>query len=190
MMRLSLKQATTSSKSAIKHARESAEKGLRAYIAIVNSTYSNDNKDRTLFEPPNIYILHIENTGQTPAYNVKSNSTWDYVDGFDAKWPVEKTFKTAEEIDAETSGAGSRDTLGKGHEMRYRCVLSAKRNGLSITDAFQFAIDKKVTIFVYGTVTYTDAFKKDRYTNFCAATVCFKPNEIHLSSYDQHNEAT
>ncbi len=182
---------------AIEQSRKSSEVQLRAYISI--DTQATDAGSVQQFNEAlaeNIFLTFVENTGQTPAYDVRCHSTWTIFPGEDVQWPENVRFKTVEEMDVGTT-KGSSSVIGAGHRCAFRCNTTSQRDGTTLTAALIRATAGALTVYIYGTITYRDAFSPTiRQTEFCARsfkrTVGFPVagTMIGFAGYNQHTAAT
>ncbi len=127
----------------------SNERQLRAYINVSTEAAYGDDKGAFLI------TIKFTNRGQTPAYDTKIKSEWN-----------SEGFETADNISfGETP---SRGTIGP-NESGTR-VFTTKDNqapGAHLTPHECRQIRSgELPLWVYGSVHYTDAFGKDRFTNF------------------------
>lgn len=130
---------------AVTLAKDTAKRQLRAYVHVSEARFSD------FGFPGGIYLVNYTNTGQTPAYDVYSSIALQF-----AKFPL------AEELVATGTGTKGIITLGRDGEGHAR--LEAPR-GLS-GEEYGEVRDGKSAVFVFGTISYRDAFGEDWTTDF------------------------
>lgn len=133
----------------VRSMEDTAVRQLRAYVSLgATGKITNDfNPELPAFQ------IRIRNTGQTPAYNVKS-------------WRGIGIHELPLVNDLNPIAGGAMDTdvvLGAGgdHMLPIRRERSFTPEELKGVEAGTHAI------YVFGKVEYLDAFNKPRYTNFC-----------------------
>jgi hypothetical protein len=137
------------------HLEETAKKELRAYIVT---------QVRDLTWPDNWkgvakIIIGIKNTGQTPAYDLRTLSRTRL---YDYPFPPDFDFTL---ISGEDPSVG---LLGPGEDTE----TGADSEPLSGDDWLEIRHgDENRRLCTYGTVTYRDAFGDKQYTNFCVSHV-------------------
>lgn len=118
---------------------ETAERQLRAYIFVT--------KGRVAYRDGQFEArLTIGNSGQTPAYNLRQVGAMRVTDE-----PAAITFET-------TDDTGQRMIVPPREETHFVIFLDPARYPPTGGDAR--------TMYVVGELTYTDAFRRDRYTRF------------------------
>jgi hypothetical protein len=184
-------------KRSIDQNRESSEAQLRAYINV--ETQGSTPEAIKQFNDAiaqGVYLLFVENTGQTPAYEVECFATWTSFPGRAAEWPENVRFKTVDELRAEESvdGLGTKGVLGAGQKFAFRCATNIQKDGTTFKVALRQVAENKVTVFIYGTIIYQHAFSKElRYTEFCIKTFRRETDQmisVGYSGYHQHYTAT
>jgi len=138
-------------------ARDTEKRSLRAYVFLVP-----DNEVTVDVFPSKTAIGQIEvnvrNSGQTPAYDVVANS-WVALE----EWPPPSDFKYTGPPDPK---GDSRLILAPGGVQHYHTGTARP-----FTDQEWQEIEAGTkSFYVYGSITYTDAFGYPRYTNFCLAS--------------------
>lgn len=165
----------------VKDARESAERQLRAYVVT---------QVKDIVWPPSrngSVIVHVEikNTGQTPAYDVQVISRSNVME-----------YPFADDYDF-TLGSGEDPSMGLLGPQQPTETDSIS-NPLTPTDWRDMtSVTSGRRLCTYGTVTYRDAFKITRTTNFCVSHVVEEFQEpdgrVRLASssrtYRRHNDA-
>lgn len=152
-------------------ASETAERQLRAYVQV--------EIEKIDFGPTVEVVLLAKNVGQTPAYGTTVHS---WVDLRPFPHPPGGSF-------TGPSGAApeSKSIINGGQSTRNKTGSSRP---LTDKEAAAVADGTSLRLYIYGDVTYEDAFKKPRHTNFCLALrgaprqLC----DVAMSSY--HNDAT
>lgn len=131
----------------IDQSRIASEQALRAYVNIVFGPSG-------LPAPPDTVQAVITNNGQTPAYNLSSSFNWKWFAGRDVAWPVgEPYIDFAQPLSIVTLGPSASTPVG------YYV--------LGVGELVRRADLGEITLYFYGTVSYTDAFRIPRWTNFC-----------------------
>ncbi len=123
--------------------RDHAELELRAYVLIDSIT--------TVESAENTIRVKIRNYGQTPAYSVVK-WVWSDIDVF----PREKPFTQPRDSSlksAATMGPGQMDTFN----IDPRSPNNQEADAISKGDS---------AIYAYGVISYRDAFKRERFTNY------------------------
>jgi hypothetical protein len=186
-------------KRSIDQSRKSSEAQLRAYLSV--DTQASDPACIKQFGDTlaqGVYLLFVENTGQTPAYDVECFSTWTSFAGDATEWPENVRFLTVKELSAKDDVRGLLGTklvLGAGHRSAYRCAAFTQKDGMTFTAALQNVAEHKITVFIYGTITYRHAFSKEPvFTEFCVRPFMREETatkiEIGYSGYHRHHTAT
>jgi hypothetical protein len=167
---------------AIKQVEISADvekRQLRAYIGVVPPT---DNQIINRFIPPEKPIVHLapRNFGLTPAYNALTNSgmnlePYPLPPAFD--YPIEKGTFQPNKI---TIYPGAFDIAG--------IIADA---GRALTDQEIAAIQDGLhqRLYVWGTVTYDDAFGDHHFTNFCIGFYGLTAQHVQREPCEQHNDS-
>ena len=125
-------------------------------------------------------MIRVKNFGQTPAYNLLVN--WGTGSG---PWPLTNydglTIQpTKESVQIAPPGALTYWAIGK------------TGGGAVTAEEFADFRNGAKRFYIFGEITYKDAFQKDRYTNFCLAVV--PPNDVGspdfgLQRCERHNDA-
>jgi hypothetical protein len=129
--------------------RTSAQRQLRAYVGI--STMTGEIKNANTLE----IVVGFKNFGLTPAYNV-----YQFVDYWIGEYPLKTTLKEPLSIQE-----GSQGTLFPGPEYW---------SGTTVDMTKKPPVGKDNALFIYGKITYRDAFGKERYTKY---RYCFHPTD-------------
>ena len=184
-------------KLSIDQSRKSSEAQLRAYISIL----THDGLDKIghadlLNERVSV---RIENTGQTPAYNVITWLFWKSFHGADQHLPNNFDFPGLESVDDKLlKRTGSSFTVGSGHKATTQHGFLTNPEGLGFSDAYQKFLKDEATIFLFFKVEYYDIFKKNtpHHTTVCCR-LSVLPNEtnslhrlVRVSVYDTFNDCT
>lgn len=160
-----------------KETRSTSRRELRAYIFPENvGIYCLINQ---IPETENGKIgstVHIKNTGQTPAYNVKHVShlaIWEQADEVNL-------------VPDSLVGAPSNSMPPGG------IVTASRRMKTKITKRQQSGLNKgKLAIYVYGRIEYTDAFGNDQFTLYKFGFAAWPlPENLTMSFAVTGNEAT
>jgi hypothetical protein len=152
------KQSADATRASVKLAEQTAEMQLRAYV-FLDPEKIFENLSVAVGEQPH-GMLRVKNFGLTPAYKLialhaTANGPWPLPDDTDL------TIQPTEE-GAQIAAPGAVTFWGFG----------PTPNGTVVT-AEDFAAFRsgRHRFYVYGRITYEDAFGKPRYTNFCLAIV-------------------
>jgi hypothetical protein len=164
--------------------RKTAQRQLRAYVAVrAENVYP--------FSPdiPVGIRFRMTNHGQTPAYDVSHTAAVAIL-----PHPLPPNFQ----FPAPPVSVASRFVLHPRASFEAGVVAPRPYNGVEINQA-----TNGFRIYLYGSVTYRDAFKKHRETTFCVSIVPSQnlvamsrgrdlptPVNIDFHAADQHNEAT
>lgn len=128
----------------VKGAEETAERQLRAYICVKAVTLMNFNVGS---QP--IFRVTFENTGQTPAYNVRSCIK---METFEIPLPEELPEQLTREVGFN---------LGAGQPSEIREPI----NVVIMQDDIVALTSNKIAIIAWGKIIYEDIFGKTYYTN-------------------------
>jgi hypothetical protein len=130
----------------LRHARETAERQLRAYVCVAKGMIKNFSPDKI----PEV-VVWLKNVGQTPAYDVQS---WLAIEG--DSLPRKKPFKS------DWKFTDHKSVIGPGEGSTILIDTEAP-----ITAKYIDAIkDRRWAIWGYGLIRYRDAFGKNRTTEF------------------------
>jgi hypothetical protein len=143
---LAAKNSADAANAAVALAKDTAEKQLRAYVGI--------DKPRvlgmTVGNKP-IVLVTVKNCGQTPAYNVRG---WHkYIFG-----PVPLDLEFPE------GRSGGVTTLHAGQTVEFRSEMPVLTEEL--LTAFGTSGDQGIALWVYGKISYDDAFGAPHISNF------------------------
>jgi hypothetical protein len=140
------KESADATKASVELARQTAERQLRAYVAVDQGILKGVGGAETEAR------LYIKNTGQTPAYNTEQ---WVSIVADD--YPTTRTFEffpgTAEIGASATIGAGGLSTV----------FISV---GALTANQWDKIRTGKAAIWLWGEIRYRDAFEKRRFTRF------------------------
>ncbi|MCE0499215.1 MAG: hypothetical protein LV481_14845 [Methylacidiphilales bacterium] len=189
-MQKALSQTARIARKTLKHATDSSERGLRAYVGVISdsSEEAKNMKVRKVAPFPQSVIVYIKNSGQTPAYRVVVYLNWMSVQGFNAHWPENIPFTVKDFFSkSRIDNRGSSLSLGAGQVSDSTHLLSPNK-GVTIDELFQAFRRKETTIFIYGVVAYEDIYLKARFTKFCNVTREFDDSTFVFITYDQHND--
>lgn len=148
----------------------------RAYVAVnYIGTVLQNNETGYRFEPR----LQIVGTGITPAYKVCHRSASDVLD-----YPLPEDFDFPLAIEEKHPSIG---TLGP----RNTFIISAITPRLYAPDEIEELMSGvKKRIFVWGIITYEDAFQTPRYLKFCQSIIWMADRQTSLGFNDpRHNDA-
>jgi hypothetical protein len=141
---------------------ESSKRQLRAYIGIVAAEFVAATAQGGIVQPPRppsngqkiVAQLHIQNAGQTPAYDVRIYGKMDFVG-----WPF---------VQSQLSGLPFSDTAIS----RTVIVPQGITHKFEVSDYVLSTAEENAlrqgnkAVFVHGEVQYKDAFGKDRWTKY------------------------
>lgn len=156
---------------------------LRAYVVVTGfGVYCPDCGDNATV-PKDIIVTRnatniiIENNGQTPAYNVRHTMSFYSQPGVNYHIPVEFDFH-----DAPLAPDFNAAIFDIGRD-KSRPVLGPL-NAIGM-DQIRQAIEKKITLFLYGHIDYCDTFREPHTTEFC--TVYIPNGGSAQAMCDRHN---
>jgi hypothetical protein len=131
---------------ALRHAEETAERQLRAYVHISRAGIK--------FDPPESpeWHLEIKNFGQTPAYEV---SQWTHI------WITDRPLKEPLPIPAADFKTAKSILAPGNHE-----IMQWTKEPPIPTASLPLIGTPVGTIYIYGEIKYVDAFKKQRFTKY------------------------
>jgi hypothetical protein len=162
-------------------AQDAKRKQLRAYLHMIPGTVDEQNPATNFRMQAKPFII---NKGQTPAYDVQYHATMRVIQtvpngglpiGYDVSLP-------------DHLGAQSRATIGP---EQTNFITAVAEGILSESELQQVkgVVAGTSRLFVFGTVNYTDAFKKERYTEFCWMLV-WNGADVFWMSQDEGQDAT
>jgi hypothetical protein len=170
-----LKQSATATERMVETASATARHQLRAYVHVDAATRQ---ISPTGYPPSNVFAkIVIKNFGQTPAYDLVFWADWDLGE-------IPKTGDFARNNKTPPSGPSP---LAPGADVIFFVPF-----GYPIVAGFKDDIvASRMAIYVYGGVTYRDAFGDNRSTDFCLAFHGPDAERIgSFSSYWEGNKAT
>jgi hypothetical protein len=129
--------------------QDTAQRQLRAYIRL------NTNNTPNLTGEFHVHSV-IENSGQTPAYDVQS---WTFVEAFANPLPEGHQFAAAPEVIPNTRFVVNPDSI--------HSTWSPRSNAVPLTAEEIAAIeDEYLTLYYWGEVRYRDAFNANHWSRF------------------------
>jgi hypothetical protein len=132
----------------VKGAEITGERQLRAYVLVTEGSIESFDTER-----PISVVMTIKNTGQTPAYDYAFTGIIDV-----GKIPrTEFKWGTPAELDLV-----SKSTIGPGIEVSTGRALTRTLE----KKAYDQIMEKKLGVYIFGQLTYRDAFDKARWSNF------------------------
>jgi hypothetical protein len=148
-------------------ARDTERRSLRAYMILTElGVFCPDCGDtalapNTLTGTRNSIRFRIENSGQTPAYDVSTVTNWVpvYDVGESVRIPADYSFA---DHPFNSDYFASKSDIGRDHHKDVAGPIPDKD-----IVVFKDAIAKKFTLFIYGHVDYCDVFKQPHSTAFC-----------------------
>jgi hypothetical protein len=163
---------------------DTSERQLRAYLCVLagaeGSTIEQNEERNSRLEIKPI----INNSGQTPAYNVNYRARATICD---VPLPRDFTFPLAAQV-AEASSA----VIGA-NQSQFMVIGADNMYGpteLTAIKAPSVAGSPTRRLVVYGIVNYTDAFKKPQYTNFCFYILWGSKGVPVTMTYSRHTDAS
>ena len=136
----------TATQDALRHAEETAERQLRAYVHVARGGIKFDSPETSEWH------LEIKNFGQTPAYNVRQ---WTHI--WITAWPLQETLP-APPADFQTA----KSILAPGG---LEIMVWIKSPPIP-TKSLPLIGTRSGTIYIYGEIRYVDAFQKERFTKY------------------------
>jgi hypothetical protein len=121
--------------------------------------------------------MTLQNVGNTPAYNVRSNAHADLL-----PIPLPNDFQFPAFV-PEISGTS---TMGP-HQSNFFTAIANRIYSDDEVHEMEFGPNKQ--LYVYGTVTYEDAFGISRKTNFCQQVLWLKGGGFMSYNIGKYNEA-
>jgi hypothetical protein len=143
------RQANEAAQSAVTVTRAIGEAQSRAYV-FVHEPKRTRREDSSDPDPWDIE-MDIKNFGQTPAYGVQADFDFTIVDTTSA---YSFAFPTPRIV-------GRRNDIGPGHYFKIRVALPDLRS-----EVWTLFKQRQKTLFVWGRVTFTDAFGHERWMTF------------------------
>jgi hypothetical protein len=146
-------------------ARDTEERGLRAYVAVKSIRFDS-----------NSVAIELDNSGQTPADNVQIFSNWQTR----PKGQRETLCKEFSFLDQEQCASTRSSAVLTTHNPLNTPNLICEK----VRDDGLRAARGEIDWVLYGDVTYSDVFRKSRTSTFCdfigpdGATICNCHNEI------------
>lgn len=128
--------------------RDTAQRQLRAYVCFDGAT----TKTNPGMEGGFAVSVHIKNTGLTPAYGL---SQWAKIAL--EEFPLKKEFPPHEPKFKDSGVFGPQG----------RAIIAPTFERKLSHEEIDAILQQKKAIYVFGAVTYRDAFKEDRFTRFC-----------------------
>jgi hypothetical protein len=128
------------------------------------AVYCPDCGDAAIAPPPLHFIKNairtkLENAGQTPAYNVGLVTNWQPVMRENSRLQNEFVFN---DHPSSKDDFNSISDIGRGKPKESVGPIADKD-----ISTFKAAIDKKITLFLFGHVDYCDIFNEAHSTAFC-----------------------
>lgn len=173
----------------LKYATASTKREMRAYVGVVTHYTSDGARISGIKNLPQFYQFFIKNTGRTPAYNVITQSYWNYVKGPNMHWPDGLAFKKDIEPNSPDM-IGSATTLFSDEKVDTSCFFpESHEDGTTFAEAHAMYKKGEITLFMYGTITYTDIYRKPHWTNFCVVSKALEDGRGGFTTYHLHNDA-
>jgi hypothetical protein len=151
------------------------QRQMRAYVSVFLGGFIPQNRDT-----PYRYEVQMlmRNTGHRPAHDIRFGSRlvirpFPLPDDFDFVIP-----------EAEYIASGHINT---GQQFFFRRALDTLISDEEITEIMRGNSRK---LYIYGTVTYNDAFGEKHYTNFCQFGMWDVSNNFSIININRHNDAT
>ena len=173
---------------------DATERQLRAYVGIEKMELLSSNLGNTSYRPhsptagsrsPDAVVIWLKNFGLTPANSVHTWVSWGGMP-FGGRLPPDFDYPRHDTV-----------TVGGPTDLRptwTKPVVFPGQNTdqvVSINDLSGFirAKNGERTMYVWGTITYLDAFKRPRETEFCFVFDPRGPADKRFLAYEEHNEA-
>jgi hypothetical protein len=179
-MRASIDQATRSANAmgdvakALAVDAETGRANVRAYLTVALGGVIPQNKETSFrYE----VRMTIQNVGNTPAYNVRSNAHADLLPS-----PLPDDFQ----LPAFVAASSGVSTMGPHQNSFFTAVVNRIYTDDEVHE-MEFGPNKQ--LYVYGTITYEDAFGKSRETNFCQVIPWLKGGGFMNRNIGKFNEA-
>lgn len=168
-----------STRQLVKGAETNAERQLRAYVFLDPANELTIARRPSSVETFEVAI-NVKNTGLTPAYKVVGYC-WTHLGG----WPLPEDFNFAGPLTSEP------DT----HTILAAGAVTSFHTGTSrplTSEELQSLQSGALRLYMYGHVTYVDAFGKARVTTFCRASTAEGASgyATALAATRLHNDAT
>jgi hypothetical protein len=146
-------RAANAATAALDHAKEAAEKELRAYISVIPGFFrgQEDAGAHCVASPV------IKNFGKTPARNMRAR-LWLCLG--DSDRGDETIFDKFKDVIPYTF----RTDVGPGQEIAKMIFML---DGISADDVLKLGKRHGKAIYLFGVIDYTDVFGNDRFTKFC-----------------------
>ena len=155
--------------------RDTETRQLRAYISIETAGPVENFTETTLAQAK----VRIRNSGQTPAYHLISQGTIDF-----GPYPLSEnqTFqlnlpREPPSVVVLNPGAEDGGTIIPAEKPYTATQLASVKDG------------KSVRLYVFGTVTYRDAFRSEHYSYYCFSYFGIPPQLTHMEVCSKRNDA-
>jgi hypothetical protein len=146
-------QAATETVATVK---DSMGRQLRAYLCVNFSSAGFQNPEAKFLFGVSLNLLNV---GFTPGYKVSFRAHVDVLD-----FPLPNNFA----FPLPNISAGSESTLGHGQSL----IMGGTVNRLySEEEAAEIRNGQTKRLYIYGTASYEDAYRIQRYTNFCVSVI-------------------
>lgn len=155
-------------------AQKTAKQELRAYVNVdAGNSFNQGGKQRLFFE----FRPIIENTGQTPAYDLEVISDVRLL-----PYPIPSGY----DFSLPPSTPKSVTTLGPGKSKFTNSIMKRK---LTLSELRLVARSPTNRLCLYGTVRYRDSFNEWHYTNFCFTFLFGMRRHPQWNTTQQHNDS-
>jgi hypothetical protein len=160
-------------------ATDTEKRQLRAYIGVVPPA---DNQIANPFLPPAKPLIRLtpKNFGMTPAYRAQ------HLVGLGvAAYPLPKEFeypiqRLTEPPNPITIYPGTLDIAG---------IIADAQRPLTPDEVKRIEDGKSARLYVWGTITYYDAFGTHHFTNFCIGFFNLTPTQVKRVPCNDHNDS-
>jgi hypothetical protein len=160
--------------------RLSSERQLRAYVGVIPPS---DDQVVNAFLPPASPLVRLtpKNFGVTPAYGAELLSGMGV-----APYPLPKTFTyPIQKIDTPpnpiTIYPGTFDIAG---------IVADAARPLTQDEIASIQDGKNKRLYVWGAITYKDAFGKSHFTHFCIGFYNLTPTRVQREPCNDHNDSS
>ncbi len=151
------RQSADATRNSVKLAEKTAERQLRAYVFLDSEKIIEKLRVAAGEEPS--FLLRVKNFGLTPAYNfvvVRATAI--------GPWPPDADLPMA-------SAQESTQVLPPGEISYWGSSPDTPGGGKVTAEEFADMTAGRRRFYIFGRITYVDAFDKPRYTNFCLGIV-------------------
>jgi hypothetical protein len=171
--------------------QNSSERGLRAYIGVANFSHEAAEHMAKVQDPfPNGFNIFLKNCGQTPAYRVTAYIDWATIAGAN-QWPQTFSGMTKAVLKRiKQTNRGSASIVGGGEITFLKHQLGDHPDGGTFLEAYEKWKANRLTILIYGAITYDDIYKRGHTTRYCMILMKSpQPPGFSYTACDRHYDA-